>query len=113
MDLFILHNVLENHAYGMAVIAAESLERSGEIFIEQFSTPKSDSTWKCFETRLTLNGNKLLGTAYLEALAGGVTCYPKDTLIREFNRVIEGKTYKLVEGINCPEGLISYVTGGA
>ena len=48
MNLYIIEDVLHDYTAGMCVIAAESLPRCEQIFIEQFTDPRdSDFIKKC------------------------------------------------------------------
>ena len=71
MNLYIINEVLFDYTGGMAVIAAPSLNRCREIFVEEFS--------HC---------------------------------IGEFDTAIKDGDYKVIEGVDYPEGVVSHVFGG-
>ena len=76
MNIYVIKNVLcdwDSGMSGMAVIAAESIDRAREIFVDndQFFGDLSD-----------------------------------------FNDATMKGEYKVIEGANCPEGVVSYVCGG-
>ena len=47
MNLYIINDVLCDYTCGMCVIAAESLPRAEEVFIEEFALGGSDYDKKC------------------------------------------------------------------
>jgi len=71
-NLYIINEVLSDYTSGMAVIAAPSLERCKEIFMEAFEY--SD--------------------------------------MGEYDSAIEDGDYKVIEGVDHIEGVVSYVCGG-
>ena len=73
MNLYIINEVLTDYTSGMVVIAAESIDRAREIFVDN-----DEFT--------------------------GELC--------EFNNATMKGNYKTIEGVNHPEGVISYVYGG-
>ena len=78
-NLYIINEVLFDYAPGMAVIAAPSLERCRELFIEEFIDDSYDEKFK----------------------------------LPEYDKAIENKKYKVIENVNHPEGVISYLYGGS
>ena len=76
MNLYIINEVLYDYTDGMCVIAAPSLERCRELFIEQFG-----------------DYNNIQSDAFDKA-------------------VQSDWTLKVIEGVNYPEGVVSYVYGG-
>ena len=70
-NLYIIQEVLSDYTAGMVVIAAPSLERCKELFIEEF-----------------------------------------EHAIDEFDSAIEDGDYKVIEGVDHIEGVVSYVYGG-
>jgi hypothetical protein len=79
-NLYIINEVLSDYTSGMVVIAAPSLDRCREIFIE----------WSTHEWSGDYNNYYL----------------------NEYDRAIADKEYKVIEGVNHPEGMVSYVYGG-
>ena len=79
MNLYILNDVLYDYTSGMAVIAAESMEQCGQIFIEKFGTGSDYSK---------LKSNK------------------------ERQREFDTADFKVIENVNHPAGVVSYVYGG-
>jgi hypothetical protein len=80
MNLYIINDVLYDYTSGMCVIAAESLPRCEQIFMEKFGR-NDDSV------------------------------YAKDhnkERQKEFNEA----AIKVIENVNHPEGVVSYVYGG-
>ena len=77
-NLYIIDDILSDFFPGMAVIAAPSLERLREVFIEKFVDDKFDEKY----------------------------------MIPEYDKAIENKKYKVIENVNHPEGVISYLFGG-
>ena len=75
MNLYILNDVLYDYTSGMAVIAAESTEQCGQIFIEKFGT----------------------GSDYSN---------------KERQREFDTADFKVIENVNHPAGVVSYVYGG-
>lgn len=49
MNLYILNEVLCDYTEGMCVIAAESLSRCGEVFIEEFAGRGCDYVKECMQ----------------------------------------------------------------
>lgn len=76
MNLYILNEVLYDYTDGMCVIAAESLPRCEQIFMERFGC------------------NSL--------------AFIKERMQKEFNKA----AIKVIENVNHPEGVVSYVYGG-
>lgn len=76
MNLYIISDVLYDYTPGMCVIAAESLPRCEQIFMEKFAEGESD--------------------------------YGKERMQKEFNEA----AIKVIENVNHPEGVVSYVYGG-
>ena len=76
MNLYIINEVLYDYTPGMCVIAAESLPRCEQIFMERFGC---------------------------SSLA-----YIKERMQKEFNEA----AIKVIENVNHPEGVVSYVYGG-
>jgi hypothetical protein len=76
MNLYIINDVLYDYTSGMVVIAAESLPRCEQIFMERFCSSSSD--------------------------------YIKECKQKEFNEA----AIKVIENVNHPEGVVSYVYGG-
>jgi hypothetical protein len=74
MNLYILNDVLYDYTSGMAVIAAESTEQCGQIFMEKF----------------------------------GIGYYSNKERQREFDTA----DFKVIENVNHPAGVVSYVYGG-
>ena len=72
-NLYIINEVLSDYTPGMAVIAAPSLERCKEIFVEEFLS---------------------------------------DSQTGEYDSAIKDGDYKVIENVNRPEGVVSYVYGG-
>jgi hypothetical protein len=68
MNLYILNEVLFDYTAGMAVVAAPSLERCWELFVEKFG--------------------------------------------EESLKYADQAKIKVLEGVNHPEGVVSYVYGG-
>lgn len=75
MNLYILNEVLYDYTEGMCVIAAESLPRCEQLFMEEF---------------------------------GDDSDYSKQRCQKEFNQA----PIKVIENVNHPEGVVSYVYGG-
>ena len=75
MNLYILNDVLYDYTSGMAIIAAESTEQCGQIFIEKFGT----------------------GSDYSN---------------KERQREFDTADFKVIENVNHPAGVVSYVYGG-
>ena len=73
MNLYIINDVLFDYTGGMVVIAAESIDRAREIFV---------------------NNPEFYGE------------------LAEFDAAMIGGAYKVIEGVNHPEGVVSYVFGG-
>ena len=82
-NLYILNEVLYDYTAGMAVIAAPSLERARELFIEEFGWYKGPES-----------------SDYSKEHDAG--------LLEEF----DSAEAKVIEGVNHPEGVVSYVYGG-
>ena len=76
MNLYIISDVLYDYTSGMCVIAAESLPRCEQIFMERFGC------------------NSL--------------AFIKERMQKEFNQA----AIKVIENVNHPEGVVSYVYGG-
>ena len=76
MNLYIINEVLYDYTAGMCVIAAESLPRCEQIFMERFGCSSS--------------------------------AYIKERMQKEFNEA----PIKVIENVNHPEGVVSYVYGG-
>jgi hypothetical protein len=76
MNLYIINDVLYDYTAGMCVIAAESLPRCEQIFMERFGCSSSD--------------------------------YIRENMQKEFNEA----GIKVIENVNHPEGVVSYVYGG-
>lgn len=81
MNLYIINEVLYDYSDEMCVIAAESLPRCEQIFMEEFGHA-SDSDWE-------------------------KDCNEK--LQKEFSTA----PIKVIENVNHPEGIVSYVYGGS
>ena len=85
-NIYIIEEVLSDNPYdytpGMAVICASSLDRCREIFVEEFSNIH----------------------------------YPNENYFerehKEFDSAINDRNYKVIEGVNHDEGIVSYVYGG-
>ena len=75
MNLYILNDVLYDYTSGMVVIAAESMEQCGQIFIEKFAT----------------------GSDYSN---------------KERQREFDTADFEVIENVNHPAGVVSYVYGG-
>ena len=73
MNLYIINKVLWDYTEGMAVIAAESIDRAREIFV---------------------NNEQFVGE------------------LDDFNCATMNGYYKVIENVNHPEGVVSYVYGG-
>ena len=73
MNLYIINEVLTDYTSGMVVIAAESIDRAREIFVDN---------------------DQFVGN------------------LAEFNAATMGGWYKIIENVNHPEGVVSYVFGG-
>jgi hypothetical protein len=82
MNLYILNDVLYDYTSGMAVIAAESMEQCNQIFIEKFGR----------------SGDFV--NDYAKAR--------NEELQREFDTAY----FKVIENVNHPAGVVSYVYGG-
>ena len=79
-NLYIINEVLfDDFTPGMAVVAAPSLERLREVFIEKFVDDKFDEKY----------------------------------MIPEYDKAIEKGKFTVIENVNHPEGVISYVYGGS
>jgi hypothetical protein len=76
MNLYIISDILYDYTSGMCVIAAESLPRCEQIFMERFGC------------------NSL--------------AFIKERMQKEFNQA----AIKVIENVNHPEGVVSYVYGG-
>ena len=81
-NLYILNEVLCDYTAGMAVIAAPSLERARELFLEEF--------------------------AWFDNGSIDFKNYHNENLVKEF----DSAGVKVIEGVNHPEGVVSYVYGG-
>ena len=77
-NLYIIEEVLSDYTSGMAIIAAPSLERCKELFIEEFVDDSYDET----------------------------------KFVPEFDSAITDGAYKVIEGVDHIEGVVSYVYGG-
>jgi hypothetical protein len=73
MNLYIINEVLTDYTSGMVVIAAESIDRAREIFVDN---------------------DQFFGE------------------LAEFNAATMRGFYRVIEGVNHPEGVVSYVFGG-
>ena len=71
MNLYIINEVLSDYTSGMVVIAAPSLKRCRELFVEEFK-------WH----------------------------------LDEFDTSIKDGNYKVLQVVDQPEGVVSYVYGG-
>jgi hypothetical protein len=61
MNLYIINDVLHDYTAGMAVIAAESLPRCEQIFMEEFTDPRdSDFIKKCKQEEFNEAGIKVI-----------------------------------------------------
>ena len=80
--LYIINEVLWDYTEGMVVICASSLDRCREIFVEEFSNLHH------------YNKNYF------------------DREHKEFDDAIKRGMFKVIEGVNHAEGLVSYVYGG-
>ena len=81
-NIYIIEEILWDYTPGMAVICASSLDRCREIFVEEFSNIH----------------------------------YPNENYFerehKEFDSAINDRNYKVIEGVNHDEGIVSYVYGG-
>jgi hypothetical protein len=73
MNLYIINDVLWDYTSGMVVIAAESIDRAREIFVDN---------------------DQFVGE------------------LADFNAATMVGKYKIIENVNHPEGVVSYVFGG-
>ena len=73
MNLYIINEVLCDYTAVMVVIAAESIDRAREIFVDD------------------------------DKFVGGLD---------DFNFATRNGYYKVIEGVNHPEGVVPYVYGG-
>lgn len=85
MKLFIISEVLSDHTSGMAVIAAESLDRCREIFKKEFTRSKMshDSFSEFYRMRM-----------------------------EEYDSAISEENYTVLDVVGVEEGLIDFVIGG-
>ncbi len=86
MNLYTIEDVLTNYTSGVVVTAAPTLERCREIFSNEFKG------WY----GLTKPSNFCI-----------------EQFLGEFDSAVSGKKFVTIEEINYPEGVVSYVYGGA
>ena len=84
MNLYILNDVLYDYTSGMAVIAAESMEQCNQIFIEKFGRSGDNDI---------------------------INDYAK-TRNEELQKEFDTADFKVIENVNHPAGVVSYVYGG-
>ena len=67
MNLYIINDVLHDYTAGMCVIAAESLPRCEQIFIEKFTDPRdSDFIKKCRKEEFNEGAIKVIENVHYE-----------------------------------------------
>ena len=60
MNLYIINEVLYDYTAGMCVIAAESLARCEQIFMEEFAGGDSDYVKECHQKEFNAAGIKVI-----------------------------------------------------
>ncbi len=60
MNLYIVEDVLSDYTAGMCVIAAESLPRCEQIFMEEFAPGNSDYIQECLQKEFNEAGIKVI-----------------------------------------------------
>ncbi len=60
MNLYIINDVLYDYTSGMCVIAAESLPRCEEVFVEEFARGGSDYVKECMQKDFNTAGIKVI-----------------------------------------------------